>query len=885
MKSSLIWRFIVIIVVIGAWTWSLFPLRDKDFFATFEEMAASNIQDYEQALGQAETEEEKQRYRRLLDDYERIMKEAEELVQEDNDVAAPSVALAQAAQGTDERPGVLLHNYVTVPTIPEAANSTVISRVRQKAAGRIRLGLDLMGGTEFVIGFDPEAEDFPEDRSVANVRGDIVEIMRNRLDNLGVVEPEIRAADESSVSVEMPAISEDRKAEIRETLRQPAKLTFHLVHEENKSLVEKYRQYQEGERDVFDLDPRWKRVQMINELPDGRIQKDNLFITRRPSRVKGGDVIRAYPQAKETGGFQVNLEFNSEGRKNFAQVTSENVGRRLAIVLDGTVYSAPVIQNAITQGTAQITGNFGPEEANRLASVIASGNLPVDIEIDSEFDTDPSLGADSIRSGILAAIIGLALVMLFMIAYYRISGVIAVVALIADMVLVVGTLALLGATLTLPGIAGIILTIGMAVDANVLIFERIREELDNKKSLGNAINAGYRRAFSTIFDANVTTFISALVLLRFGTGSIRGFAVTIGIGVVASMFIALFMTRVFFDLMLYYGRLKKLGMAVIVRNTSIPFLEFRKTAAFISVFLVVLCLAWSGIKGADVFSVDFVGGTSVSFRIEESEGQEAPSVKEIREALAGKSSRVGYKYAGPAEAPQLEIVFPEEEEGGDPVMTVEELGELLRAEFGGVEFEHLKKIKVGSLVGEQFRNAGIIAAVLVAVAIIIYISFRFEFAYAMASVIALIHDVIIAGGVYVLLGRQISLPVVAALLTIMGYSLNDTIVLFDRIREDITLYRNKTYQQLINISINQVLSRTVLTSLTTLLVVLSLFIFGGGAVNDFALVMLLGIIIGTYSSIFIAGAFVAVWHKPSNVPEDSARKSTQSGTGVAGKAG
>ncbi len=870
MKSSLIWRFAVIAAFLVAWTWSFFPLQDQDFFDTFERLASSQVENYRAGLARAAEAGDDQRqahYQRLLEDYERVLGEARQMVAEDPETA-PSVALQQVARGNVEQPSVLLHNYVQVPTIPGAANSTVVSRVRQVAAGKLRLGLDLMGGSEFVIGFN--AADVPSDRSVEGVRDQIVEILRNRIDHLGVVEPELQPVGPTSISIRMPLLTEDRKAEIRETLRQPARLNFHLVHEDNNQLVHDYEQYLEGRLDHFEIDPRWQYVTMVQERPDGRVEEHGLFITRRPSRVRGEDVHRAAATMDQFGNYEVALQFNSRGRRDFARITAENVGRRLAIVLDGTVYSAPNINEPIAGGRASISGQFGPEEAHRLASVIASGNLPVAIQIDSEFGTDPTLGADSIRSGAMAAAIGLAVVLLFMTLYYRVAGLVTVCALIANIVLVLGTLALLGATLTLPGIAGIILTIGMAVDANVLIFERIREELNNGKSLGNAIPAGYRRAFVTIFDANITTLISALILLRFGTGPIRGFAVTLGIGIVTSMFTSLFMTRAIFDLFLYFGRLRKLTMAAFVRNPNVQFLNYRKVAAALSVVLAIFCIGGVLMRGRDVLGIDFAGGTSMTFRLPRHEQEEQPDVAEVRqfmENLGYPNVRVGYKYGAAHDAPLLEVVFQEDQEGVNAV-EVEEFVQALQEGFPRTRLEHVQTVSVGSLVGREFQRQGIIAAVLVALAIVVYISFRFELAYAVAAVVALIHDVIIAGGVYLLLGRELSLPVLAALLTIMGYSLNDTIVLFDRIREDISLLRNKTYGQIINISINQTLSRTLLTSITTLLVVLSLFLFGGGAINDFALVMLVGVLVGTYSSIFIASALVAVWHKPSRAPED-----------------
>ncbi len=888
MKNSLIWRFILIVIALIGWTLSFFPLKDKDFFETFKQLAQPKLAQYQNELDDARAQLQQVQdqlaapsedadklaqlkarrqtleqtiamHEKRLADYDRLLEQSRAIVAAENDVLAPSIAMKLAAQGDDEEPPILLHNYIEVPTIPQAGNTTVLSRVRKSAASKLNLGLDLVGGTEFIIGFNPDQ--VPEDRSVETVRDQIIEILRNRVDSMGVVEPEIKAMGESSVSLRMPSVSEDRKAEIRQTIKQPAELSFHLVHPENDRLVREYEAFLAGTRSSFELEPKWQRSTIIQEQPDGSIREEHLFIVKRPTRIRGRNVKMARASVDEMGNFEVLLSFDGDGTEAFAKVTSEHEKERLAIVLDGTVYSAPVIRQAITTGSASISGNFGPEEATRLASVIASGNLPVKINIDSEFGTDPTLGADSIRSGAMATIIGLVVVVLFMIGYYRVAGVIAVLALSANLLLVLGTLALLHATLTLPGIAGIVLTIGMAVDANVLIFERIREELDNGKSIGNAVKAGYSRAFLTIFDANLTTFITALILLRFGTGPIRGFAVTLAIGIVASMFSALFMTRAMFDLLLHQGWLKKLSMATLVKNSSIKFLNIKNHALFVSALLIVVSIGWAAFRGNDMLSVDFAGGTVLTYQVQ---AEQAPDVAEVRTLMTNQGftdCTITYKYSSQKDTRLLEMVFPEQSTN-ETAFDTDAIQGKLNESFTQAKFDLGGTTSVGSLIGSALQKKAIWAGVFAAMAILIYISFRFELAYAVAAVAALIHDVIIAAGIYLLCGRQLSLPVVAALLTIMGYSLNDTIVLFDRIREDLSLLSSKSYQEIINISINQTLSRTLLTSLTTLLVVLSLFLFGGGAINDFALVMLVGIIVGTYSSVFIASAIVASWHRP-----------------------
>jgi SecD/SecF fusion protein len=892
MRKSLTLRFALIICIMLAWGVSLHPLKDRPFIETFEKLAVSRIEKYRaeseaaaaevetlksqlEALADSESEEagllrkelaEAEAAlaprKKLVTDYDETIAKARELLaREDGQAKAEYNALRLAAQGTEVIPSVPLHKYVPVAGVPQASNSLVISHVRGKSKATLRKGLDLAGGTEFILGFDESK--LPKEKTAENVRDQIIEIMRNRVDSLGIVEPEIKPIGPTSISLKMPSVTEDDKADVRKTITETAKLTFHLVHPRSAELVA---QVEAGVTGIQGAEGYMLR-EIRSDNPDGTVRVEQVFITKTPSRVRGQDVVRAVAMYQDLQGYAVSLSFNARGAKAFGELTKENVNQRLAIVLDDKVYSAPNINEPILGGQAQITGNFSPEEANRLASVIASGDLPVNIEIDSEFGTDPTLGRDSIASGTRATLWGMIAVVVFMVGYYRFAGVVAVLALAGNILLVFGTLALSGATITLPGIAGIVLTIGMAVDANVLIFERIREELRNGKSIGNAVKSGYRRVFSTIFDANLTTLITAVILYKLGTGPIRGFAVTLSIGIVASMFTALFMTRAIFDLCLFNGWMKGLSMASFVSNPSFDFLKHRRLAFAVSAALIVLGIAVVGVRGGTILGIDFAGGTEVTFRVT---GDPQPDQSKVAEVLAGAGytdCRVGYKYAGTgARVRMLEVVMPQRSTN-DEDLDLPGMENVLADNFAGAEFEHAQTNSVGSLIGQEFQGKAIIAAILAVVAIVIYVSFRFEFAYGVAAVVALIHDVLIAMGIYLLFGRQLSLPVVAALLTIMGYSLNDTIVVFDRIREDLGLLRNKSYQDIINISINQTLARTLLTSLTTLLVVVILVLFGGGAINDFALVMLIGVVVGTYSSIFVASAIVATWHKPAHVSE------------------
>ena len=893
MKNSLIWRSLIVIAVLLACALSVFPLQDRDLLVVFDEMAQPRLEKYHKELDQAQEDlaaiqedlatasEGTEAYQELLkqqaalkdaiseneallDNYAEVMSEAQRLLEEDNDIRAPYRALKTAAQGQADRAPVTLRSYIPIFGFPQASNTLVLSRVRNKARAKLHLGLDLIGGTEFILGFDPE--ELKEDEDIADVRDQIIEIVRNRVDSLGVVEPEIREVGPSSISLEMPSVTEDAKADVRRAIKQTATLTFRLVHPNNDEKLIEYR----NNRENFTIEPQYerepRRMEIVN--PDGSIDYQYLFLTNTPEQLHGEDIRSATPEMQPLGGYSVSLDFTTRGGKEFGQITSENVGRRLAILLDDTIYSAPVIRGPILQGRAAITGNFGPEEASRLATVINSGDLPVDIRILSEFGTDPTLGKDSIRSGTTAALAGLIAVLVFMILYYRVAGTIAVLALAANIVIVLGILGLSGATITLPGIAGIVLVIGMAVDANVLIFERIREEIENGKSIANALQAGYRRAFVTILDANLTTLITAVILLKVGTGPIRGFAVTLSIGVIASMFTALFMTRVIFDFLIHNGYVKKLSMANVVGKPNFNFLKLRAPALALSFILIVASLLGALVRGDSILGIDFAGGTALTYRVE---GQDAPPITDVRAFLEEQGmpkAQPGYKYAAGTEGQLLEIVLPGTTDENNVV--IDTLSAKLEEQFADAEISYAQTASVGEAIGKRFRMKALLAALAAAVAIIVYISFRFEFAYAIASVAALVHDVLVATGIYILCGRQLSLPVIAALLTIMGYSLNDTIVLFDRIREDLGLVKNKKYTDIINLSINQTLSRTLLTSFTTLLVVAILFLFGGGAINDFALVMMVGIIVGTYSSIFIASTIVAIWHKPTTAERSTA---------------
>ena len=806
--------------------------------------------------------------------------------------------------------------FITPPFDEKDEQGNVIQR------GKVTLGLDLQGGSSFIVQVDVEdvkqkmVERYEEIKTVddisasrlkdeiSNVQESAVEMIRNRIDALGLTEPEIYPEGEQRIVVRLPGADKATRDDARLMIMRDGVLSFKLIATESETWVRElvsagqippgfsYAGDDRGPFFVRDLQSRpgeldreyFSELKTFgNKYADFMLQADRhedgskiyrpMFVERRLQL--GGDTIaNAMVRSDPMTGFpEIQLEFNSEGRKEFGKVTEANVGRQMGIILDDTLYSAPNIQNAILGGNARITGAFSMTEARRLVNVLRAGSMPGRVYIVEERSVDPTLGKDSISSGLNAIVYGGVAVLLFMLLYYWTPGVVANLSLVFVLLLLPLGMKLaagfLGAatgsieggevglpTLTLYGIAGIVLTIGMAVDANVLTFERMREEWSVGKSISGTINAGYNKAFSTILDANVTTLLTAIILFWQGSGPIRGFAVTLSAGILVSMFIVLVITRLFFNTLADGGMLKSLKMMSIpfLQKANFDFVGKRKIAAIISLVLIVASWGNFLVKGEKNFGVDFTGGSVITFSFDEKQDTEA-----VRSALGGagfSSANVAYQSDSQG-AEFLEVKIGASGEEAAPAL----------AAIKGLpgNYQNIKNDSVGSQIGKELRNSGIMAIICSLIGIIIYISIRFEFAFAMGAIVALAHDVLITIGLYCAFGRELSMPIIAALLTIVGYSVNDTIVVFDRIREDLKLEKGKSYKEIANLSINQTLSRTVLTSFTTLLTVVMLLGFGGGAVFDFALALLIGILVGTYSSVFVATPVVLHWHREEKV--------------------
>jgi len=563
------------------------------------------------------------------------------------------------------------------------------------------------------------------------------------------------------------------------------------------------------------------------------------------------------------------MEFDSQGASNWERITGDNVDQRVAIVLDGTVYSAATIQERISGSGTRLSGGFTVEEARDLRLVLKAGSLPARLVIAEEQTIGPSLGQQSIDRGIVAGLVTLVLIGGFMVVYYGTAGVIAIIALALNLLIVMavlcfpGPLAGLGlrgldATLTLPGIAGIILTIGMAVDANVLIYERIREERRSGKSIRAAVKAGYSRAFVTILDSNLTTLITALVLYRFGTGPIKGFAVTLSIGILASMFCALVFARAVMGLLLLRREKEdmSLGRLTVFLNRHIRFVRLRKRTYILSGAGILIGILAFVINGGLNLSIDFTGGLETNVVSETTVGTADLTSALAASGLEDVQVQRLMDYQGEAAAAFVvrtsevdkTVVYDALEANGCIPMETEE---------GGDGLSFIKQI--GPRVGEELRDQAINAILISMFFIVLYVWYRFQFKWGIAAVIALAHDTLLTLGMIALVRMDLSLTIIAALLTIVGYSINDTIVVFDRIRENRNLRKGKTLSETVDISINETLSRTTLTSLTTFMAAFILWIVSGGVISDFALTLMFGVAVGTYSSVFVAAPILIDW--------------------------
>ncbi|MFP5353281.1 MAG: protein translocase subunit SecD [Actinomycetota bacterium] len=708
-----------------------------------------------------------------------------------------------------------------------------------------RLGLDLRGGTQIVL----EAQATPEQELNDDTLARTVEVLRRRVDQLGVSEPNLQRSGDDRVIIELPGVADPDEA--LEVIGRTAQLTFHPV---------------EG------VEPRPPR-QNDKDDEDGLVlpAEGGEFLRLGPAALTGDGVGDAEAVTNTVGGsWEVSVTFRAEGADQWTEVTGQaacapagDPKRRVAIVLDEEVISSPQVDPSIqcdvgiSGGPTSITGNFTQKEAKDLALLIRAGALPVPVEVMEQRTVGPTLGEAAIQSSIQAAIIGGLLTMGYVIVYYRLLGIMAALALLAYGLFSYAALLLIGATLTLPGIAGFVLAIGMAVDANVLVFERGKEEFAAGKKVRAGVLSGFKKAWSAIIDSNATTLLAAVILFFLASGAVRGFGITLTIGVLVSMFTALIVTRVFVETVFRFRRSPSpslLGMNVGGRlrqrleERPIDIMSRRKI--WFAVSAAVLALALVGLFNNGLrYGLEFTGGRLIEYQTTETVDLDA---------LRSELGDVGLQQAVVQETGDGNVAVRAGE------ITEEQEDDVLAAvETVGGSATEVRDEFIGPTIGDELRRKALIALAIGLGAQLLYLAVRFRWTYGASAVVALFHDILILLGIFAWLGKDIDGVFIAALLTVIGYSINDTVVVFDRIREQRSLRPKESLELVANEACLQTVPRTINTGLGALFILVALFLLGGETLTNFALALILGILIGTYSSVFTASPVMIAFERMS----------------------
>lgn len=698
----------------------------------------------------------------------------------------------------------------------------------------ITLGLDLKGGMRIELA--------PEDEGATREDLDKVKtIIENRINALGVAEPIVTVSGGKRVVVEIPGATPQVQKRARDIIKQTARLEFRIVKSD--------------------------------ATPDEELRKTNPrssgYTLDQLGPVEAtGEILESAQSAvdPQTGQWVVNFQNTEEGSKKFGEFTGKNVKKLMAVVLDDQIQSVATIQQRLFRNV-QISGNFTTEEAKQLALVLKSGALPIKIKTEAERSIGPTLGADAIRSGAVASLVGIILVFIMLFVYYGLwVGLVGALGLLFSGIMITGILGGFGATLTLPGIAGLVLTIGAAVDGNVISFERIKEELSKGKGIKNAIKTGYEHSTAAILDVNAAHLLVAVALYNYSTGAVKGFAVILMIGVIAATFSNLVFAKWLIETL--SQKVPNLSPPQWIKGTNFNFMKWAPVVTSTSLVFAVIGSVIVLSQGLN-YGVDFTSGTTMTIKTSTD-----TTTNQVRDAVVGAKipkvtaqSAVIQRDTNPTmDGASYSIKVPELTAEQSDTLGKVLVSKLPKSEVGSVE-------TVGPAVGKELTQNTIYALLLGLGLILVYVGFRFDFVMGAGSIFAAIHDVAIAMGLYALLNLEFSISTVAAILTLIGYSLNDSIIVSDRIRENIRLMRGKDYREIVNLSINQTLSRTIMTSVSTLLPLLSLLIFGGPVLRDFSLILLVGILVGTYSSIYIVAPLVVYYEEWTQ--KNKARKSKE----------
>ena len=841
-------------------------------------------------------------------EFEELHKEALLRVSNQANAAVPEVkkspsyykALNDIGEGLGRDKGVDLlpfffdeAKFVRIPNQTKR-NAKVVAELYKECQGRLTLGLDLQGGVSFTLKIDPTGvETNPVGATKENAMShsemvaQALKVMEQRVNSEGLAEPVIRPVGDLSIEVQLPGTDAANNPGVMEKLKAPAKLEFRQVY---RYKLPAPSEAEKSVKSLQDADGSYSQYQvLVQETEDARTgeMRQTRYYVRKRADADGSIIEKATGMPNPDGvSFYVDMRFTSDGAKKFGDLTAkiaennsnQSVGQ-LAIVLDGKLQSAPTVREAIRSSGATISGNFSREEVISLANVL---NNPLKFPMITQDVTSvgPTLAKDAQTKSIKASAVAVCLVVLFMIGFYLWGGFIAVFGMVVNLVMMLGAMAIAGATITLPGVAALVLTLGMAVDANILILERVREEARAGKDRAMALREGYNRATWTIVDANLTHLLVALILAFMGTGPVRGFGITLIIGIFTTLFTTLVTCRGLQELALSQGIMSRIfGLPVFKPTLSIQFLDYARKAFIVSWVIVALGIGELAVKGKEAFGKDFRGGESTLVAI-------APGAKvDIGRVV---------KLAGSIGLPDTTATVQTPIGGGEPTLRIET--ELTKDKSKG-DFANLKKIvtalkkdypeilkdaasteeklmlnreSIGASVSGELRYNAIISVILALVGIGIYVSLRFETGFGVAAMIATLHDVLMTIALFVFFGGQFNSGLIAAILLIIGYSVNDTIVVFDRIREELGHNPGRTLKDVIHFAINRTLSRTVLTSSTVFLCAVALWAFGAGDVRLYGEVFIYGVLTGTFSSIFIASPIFYWWHKGDRKGVDAA---------------
>lgn len=723
---------------------------------------------------------------------------------------------------------------------------------------RLKGGIDILGGSSFSLHIQPRMDENGNPMPVTPSQVEqAIMVIEKRLNGMGTAEPIIARQGTNGIILQMPGVETADSERIREQLSKVAKLELREVSPRNDEVGADGKDLATRVSLGLEKVPGYLAYPMIQKDDEGR-ETTRQILLKRKAALGGSDIATAYPSLQQRDAVSITL--NNEGGEKMNALTInmiKGVGR-IAIVLDGVVLSAPVVQQVPLGKSFEVTGLHEPGEAQKLANSLMNP-LENALVIDEMRKVSPTLGAAVVQQGLIAGGLALIMTFLFVLLYYRLSGFIAIIGLIVNTIMLFGIMSMFGFTFTLPGIAGMVLTIGMAVDANVLIYERLREETKTGKNLKQALEASYDKAFSAIFDSHVTSLITAGILFWLGGSTIKGFAITLIIGVTASLFSAILVTRVIFRWGIDLGLFKKLTFLDLIKSANFDFMGKRRICISLAAITLLISFGAFAVRGERALGIDFTGGTLIKFQL----GKETKiPLEDVKKVVEGMTLS---KEAYPQEESNLTTgtMMTVRCATADSAAIVDQLRTSIPAlaaknPDSGNYLIDVSQDEVSALIGDTALNQSLIAIGLGLLGIVIYLTMRFEFSFALGGFVAIFHDIIICIGIVVLFGGELSLIHVGAVLTIAGYSISDTIIVFDRVRE-MLLHRTDSVEKIMNEAVNATLSRTLLTSGATLISVAILGFLGGSALRDFGVIIFIGIIIGTFSSIFIASPVVLWW--------------------------